>query len=212
MSRFVLLFASGAVFFPGLVLCAAATALAFRFRGRKWRLALRIGAVLGAILVLASATPLPVWAYALWIGLLLGATLKLDVTNLSSGGAKVRSSLHKAQAITDENALVVLEIGGNDVLSQTEPNAFRADLDQLLADVCRPKRLVVMLELPLPPFHNAYGSAQRSLARAYGVSLVPKRFFARVLGAPNATVDGLHLSNTGHQLMADTLAGMFETE
>lgn len=32
---------------------------------------------------------------------------------------------------------------------------------------------------------------------------------AHVLGAPGATSDGLHLSNHGHKLLAETLAGLF---
>ena len=79
----------------------------------------------------------------------------------------------------------------------------------MLAGVCRPHRRVVMLELPLPPFYNRYGTVQRALAKSYGVTLVPKRCLAGIITTPYATVDGLHLSNLGHALLARSLFEMF---
>ena len=65
------------------------------------------------------------------------------------------------------------EIGGNDVFGPTTVNQFEKDLDQLLAEVSSPGRQVMMLELPLPPFYNGFGLAQRRLARQHNVLLVP---------------------------------------
>jgi len=59
-----------------------------------------------------------------------------------------------------------------------------------------------MLELPLLPGQAAIGRSQRALAQAHGVYLIPKRFFAWVLGASAATIDGLHLSERGTATMA----------
>ena len=61
-----------------------------------------------------------------------------------------------------------------------------------------------MLELPLPPFANRFGMIQRH-AVEYQVILVPKRFFIEILTTTDATVDGVHLSRTGHFLMADAV-------
>jgi lysophospholipase L1-like esterase len=52
----------------------------------------------------------------------------------------------------------------------------------------------------------AYGRIQRGLAAKYGVWLIPKRFFAEVIGGANATSDGLHLSNEGTRRMAALVA------
>ena len=65
-----------------------------------------------------------------------------------------------------------------------------------------------MIELPLPPFYNRYGMVQRALAKSYGVTLIPKRYLAKIISTPGATVDGLHLSNTGHALFARSLSEM----
>lgn len=136
---------------------------------------------------------------------LLGDLAQLKVRNFAFGGAKVETALDDALRINSDDALVILELGGNDLLSGTAIGKFRADLEKMLTRVCTAQRRVVMIELPLPPFYNRYGMVQRALARAHGVILVPKRYLAKVLSTPGATVDGLHLSNAGHALFAHTL-------
>lgn len=139
---------------------------------------------------------------------LLGDLAKLKVRNFSFGGAKVESALDNARRINQDDALVILEIGGNDLLSGTSIPKFREDLEKMMALVCGPHRIVAMVELPLPPFCNRYGMVQRALAREHGVTLIPKRFIANVMSRPGATVDGLHFSNSGHILFARALFGL----
>jgi len=139
---------------------------------------------------------------------LLGDLAKLKVQNFSFGGAKVESSLDNARRINQDDALVILEIGGNDLLGGTSIPQFREDLEKMMALTCGPHRSVVMIELPLPPFYNRYGMVQRALAKEHGVTLIPKRYIADVMSTPGATVDGLHFSNTGHVLFARALFGM----
>ncbi|HIJ73927.1 MAG TPA: hypothetical protein HPP83_07480 [Candidatus Hydrogenedentes bacterium] len=284
MHPLVLEFANGRTFFYGMVISLIACASRLRSKGGKSRGALRIVAILGAVLVIASATPLPIWIYVLWLLLLavnaalpardeerakkrgwlvfgclavlailmmmleapyhltpsipfprgkalyvigdslsmgadtqeqnwpelLGVKANVPVRNFSFGGAKVGSALHNAERIEADDALVILEIGGNDVLYRTAVRDYAADLGELLATVCQPGRQVVMFELPLPPFHNGYGRVQRKLARTYGVTLIPKRYLTKVLGAPDSTLDGLHFSHTGNELMAETVWRLFE--
>jgi acyl-CoA thioesterase I len=139
---------------------------------------------------------------------LLGDLTGLKVRNFSFGGAKVESSLGSAPRIDQEDALVILEIGGNDLLGGTPIPKFREDLDKMLTLVCGPHRHVAMIELPLPPLYNRYGIVQRALAKSHGVTLIPKQILAKVITTPGATVDGLHLSNTGHTLLARALSEM----
>ena len=59
-----------------------------------------------------------------------------------------------------------------------------------------------MLELPLPPFYNEYGRAQRRVARRHDVLLVPKRVMLGVLLQDGTTLDTIHLAEAGHGQMA----------
>ena len=133
----------------------------------------------------------------------------VEVVDLSRGGDTVKTALHAVGRVTRSNALVIVEIGGNDFLSKRTPIAeFEKTLDELLTGLAVPGRRVVMMELPLPPLHNGYGMAQRRLAKRHGVVLIPKRHFANILAPDDATVDGLHLSQKGQDAMADMLWGI----
>jgi acyl-CoA thioesterase-1 len=65
-----------------------------------------------------------------------------------------------------------------------------------------------MLELPLPPFYNEFGRAQRRVARRHGVLLVPRRVMLGVLLHGGSTVDSIHLSPSGHARMAEAIWGI----
>ena len=231
-------------------------------------------AVLGVVLVLASATPLPIWMYAVWLllaslgvvlfngfvrlrkvklwlcaallfvslGLIavelpycrapklivrsdaviyvlgdsISAGMRADdrawpvvleelsgnrVVNCARAGATVYGAIRQALEITEPDSLVIIEIGGNDLLGDTEASSYYKSLDRLVGSLAA-EHQVLLVELPLFPFQNAYGAAQRRVAAEYDVALFPKRFFTRVLAVPDSTSDGLHLSQTGHDAMA----------
>jgi acyl-CoA thioesterase I len=129
-------------------------------------------------------------------------TYHVRVTNLSQVGATAADAVKQAGLIDDDAAMVMVEIGGNDLLMGSTVQEYAAGLDKLLAKVSAHGRVVVMLELPLPPFCADFGRVQRQLAAKYHVVLIPKWKFASVLASPGATEDGLHLSADGANRMA----------
>ena len=133
----------------------------------------------------------------------------IAVRNLARPGAQSRDGLTMAEKLTAEDHVVLIEIGGNDLLEGGPSEEFGKALDALLSKVSAPGRTVVMFELPLFPHMIAYGRIQRGLAAKYRVWLIPKRFFAEVIGRANATSDGLHLSNEGTRRMAALVAQAF---
>jgi acyl-CoA thioesterase-1 len=138
----------------------------------------------------------------------------VEVRDFSHVGATVKSAMSQAERV-DGSGLVLLEIGGNDLLgpgSGTPPSEFAKHLDALLDRVASNERTTVMLELPLPPFANEFGAIQRGLARRHGVLLIPKRSFLAVLTTEGATVDGIHLSPAGHRQMAEAIARLLGIE
>jgi acyl-CoA thioesterase-1 len=129
----------------------------------------------------------------------------MKVHDFSHVGAKAASALKQARRLPPEDGIVLLEIGGNDVLGGTPAATFEQDLDRLLSEVSKPRREVLMFELPLPPLHNEFGHIQRRLAARHGVRLIPKRTFVSVLTAGGATLDSVHLSREGHEMMAEAV-------
>jgi acyl-CoA thioesterase-1 len=130
----------------------------------------------------------------------------VPIKNLARPGAQMIEALQMEREINAADRLVLIEIGGNDLLSGVPSQDFASALDALLSKVATPGRIVVMFELPLLPHKIAYGQIQRRLATKYGVRLIPKRYFVGVIRGADATSDGLHLTNAGAHRMAALVA------
>jgi lysophospholipase L1-like esterase len=133
---------------------------------------------------------------------------QVQVIDLSRAGATLSSALQGLRGRKLGDGIVLLEIGGNDLLRGASADTFAADLEALLKSVCGDGRIVVMLELPTPPWNLDLDRVQRRLAKAYGVKLIPKRHFAQILAGE--TLDGLHLAESGHQAMEQMVWQMLE--
>jgi acyl-CoA thioesterase I len=130
---------------------------------------------------------------------------QINVINLSQSGATSETAIEQAHKLKSLKALVLLEIGGNDLLRRVPVGEFENHLDMLIKSLSRPKHQLFMFELPLFPLCNEYGRIQRSVAMKYKVALIPKRFLSSILCAPGYTIDGIHLSPRGHKQMAETI-------
>lgn len=142
----------------------------------------------------------------------LSERLGIPVVNLAMGGATTQTALHQAESIDRPGSVVFVEIGGNDLLGGTSAADYREHLDRLLAALHAKGHRLVMFELPLYPFRNSFGSAQRELAAKFGVQLIPKRYLTRVMGMNDGTLDGLHFSQKGHDAMAEAMVGLLTVE
>ena len=124
----------------------------------------------------------------------------IDISHI---GETAASALKRARTQSIESSVVLVEIGGNDILGSTTTTEFARDLDALLAYLEAPDRQVIMFELPLPPFCHEFGRIQRMSAAKHNVTLIPKRVFLSVIAGSESTLDTIHLSQSGHQFMAD---------
>ena len=127
----------------------------------------------------------------------------VPVKNLARPGATTAEGVDMARGITPADHFIIVELGGNDLLSGVPSEEFGRALELLLAKVSKPGRAVIMFELPLIPTMIAYGQIQRRLASKYGAYLIPKRFFVRVIAGASATSDGIHLTELGVRRMAE---------
>ena len=127
----------------------------------------------------------------------------IEVVPLAHGGARVEDVFSYIDKIKEDDALVLLEIGGNDILRRSSLKKYEENLDRLLAMVSRPERTVLMFGLPAPPFFPEIVLTQRNLSAKYGVILIPRRYFSDMLTGSANSHDGLHLSNPGHERMGE---------
>lgn len=130
----------------------------------------------------------------------------IELIDLSIAGATVGSALKKQLPhIESDNAIVLLEIGGNDSLQYTSIDDYERDLRSILQQVSTWEKLVIMLEVPVLPWHIRYARIQRKLAKEFDVILIPKRLLVSVFAKPGNTLDLAHLSEQGHQYMAEKI-------
>jgi acyl-CoA thioesterase I len=143
---------------------------------------------------------------------ILGEETGMEVRDLSQQGTTTRWALKQQASRLEPGAgpeeVVLVEIGGHDMLGTAGADAFGKAFDELLSaaqgDRANPRRLV-MLELPIIPGKWAYGAEERRVAARHGALLVPKRLLAGVVLSEENTTDGLHLSAIGHARMAQLL-------
>lgn len=138
----------------------------------------------------------------------LGDLTQLDVVNLARPGATLDTAQRQVPGVTSADCLVFVEIGGNDLLGHTDSHTFYVQLDSLLANLRNKTTHIVMFELPLLPFWNAFGQDQRALARKYGIILIPKDYLVRAFAGNGNTIDGLHLSQKGHDELARSVCSL----
>jgi len=129
----------------------------------------------------------------------------LQIVDLSRMGDTLSSAIQRVQGTALPEGLVVIELGGNDVLGTTTVEEFDQQLELLLQLVTRPARDILMFELPLPPLGNRFGQIQRRLASKYHVQLIPKCVLAELLLSPETTLDSIHLTQTGHERLAQAM-------
>lgn len=133
---------------------------------------------------------------------LLATRCQGSVANLARAGAVLSDGVAQGRRIPPGPTIVIVELGGNDILTGTTPGQFSADLSSLLAALAGRDRRVLMFELPLLPFQNSYGRIQRQVCRDSGVALIPRSVLAAALTRTGHTSDGLHLSLEGHAWLA----------
>ena len=130
----------------------------------------------------------------------------VDVRNLSRVGATMSDGMSMAEKVNADDRLILIELGGNDLIAGEPSNVFARGLDAVLASLTAPGRTLVMFELPLLPDRIAYEQIQRPLATRYGVWLIPKTYLTETLAGREATSDGLHLTDVGARRMASLVS------
>lgn len=138
----------------------------------------------------------------------IGQRTGIPVVNLALASADTAMALEREVPQLSKPAspaeCVIVEIGGNDMLDRTDHARYEQALESILR-VAREAGSVVMLEIPVLPGRWAYGATQRRLARKYRCALVPRRILAKVLFEGGNTSDRIHLTQRGHDALANEL-------
>lgn len=127
----------------------------------------------------------------------------LNGDTTSAGRDRLTYLLDGMEALPD---LVLLELGGNDVLRAIDPAVTRANLAAMIEELQRRDLDVLLIGMRAPQNYDpayiaAFDAIYPGLARQYGVPLYP--FFLEGLVGVEATVqgDGIHPTYKGIKIM-----------
>ena len=136
---------------------------------------------------------------------LLAARLKADVVNAGVSGNTTADGLARVGDVLAEDPwLVIVELGGNDILRQVPPEQternLRAILDRLIAG-----RVVPVLVEMDAPFGARYREIYGRLGDEYHVPIV-EDVFGEVLRDPALKSDQIHPNAEGQRRLAQAIA------
>ncbi len=136
----------------------------------------------------------------------------IAVSNPASPGARLSDGIRQIRAIDDEDTLVLVLLGGNDILMRATRADFEQDLRALLDQLAATGSPAMLFELPVIAGFRPYGRIQRRLARDYDIPLIPASVLSRILSTGDATSDGIHLTDNGHRKLAEMVAEMVSAD
>lgn len=143
---------------------------------------------------------------------LLAAKLNREVLNEGVPGDTAEDGLARVdQALAHDPWMVIVELGGNDILRQVPPArteaALRQVLDRLLA--ARVVPVLVELEVPFVPFAGRYSDVFERIEDDYDIPVVEDTL-GEILLDPALKADPIHPNAQGHVQLAEAIADVVE--
>ena len=140
---------------------------------------------------------------------LLAGRLGADVVNAGVSGNTAEDGLARVEeALENDPWLVIVELGGNDILRRVPPErterALRGILDRLLA--ARVVPVLVEVEAPLAA---SYGKVFERIGEDYEIPVV-EDVLGEILTDPDLKSDSIHPNALGQRVLAEALADELE--
>lgn len=154
----------------------------------------------------AGAGAAPEEAYPARLEELLG----VPVVNAGVPGDTTADGLARLGSVLSHDPwLVIVELGGNDLLRRRPVEDAHADLSALVEGLLAAGAAVVMVETEAPLFGGEYDELSASVARRYGLPLV-EGVVGEVLGDPGRKSDQIHPNAAGYADIARAVAHVVE--
>jgi acyl-CoA thioesterase-1 len=193
-----------------LIATAALAALPARALAARGQVVTILGDSITAGLGLTGAAALPAQLHL--------ALEKLGVHNLVrgagvSGDTTAGGAARVDFSIRPDTAVVVVALGGNDLLQGLDPKATRANLERILTRLKERKMSVVLTGIAAPPelgrgYARDFDAVYTGLAKQYGIPLYPDLLAGVGRNRTLLQADGLHPNAQGVLVIAKRLAPM----
>jgi acyl-CoA thioesterase-1 len=136
---------------------------------------------------------------------LLAARLGTEVINEGVSGDTAAQGLARMdQVLADEPWMVIVELGGNDILRQVPPEETERSLRQILDRLLSARVVPVLVEMDAP-LGGRYKEIYERLGDEYHVPVVEDAI-AKILGDRSLKSDTVHPNAAGQKVLADAIA------
>lgn len=140
---------------------------------------------------------------------LLAAKLDREVINEGVSGDTAEDGLARVdQALAHNPWMVIVELGGNDILRQVPPARTEAALRQVLDRLLAARVVPVLVELEVP-FSGRYSDVFERIKDDYDIPVVEDRL-GEILLDPALKADQIHPNAEGHVQLAEAVAEVVE--
>ena len=136
---------------------------------------------------------------------LLSSQLGTEVINLGVPGDTAEGGLARVdQALAANPWLVIVELGGNDVLNRVPPERTEAALRQIVERLLAANVAVVLVELDVP-FGGRYAEIYGRLGDELGIPVLEDTL-GEILTDASLKADPIHPNARGHEVLAAAVA------
>jgi acyl-CoA thioesterase I len=140
---------------------------------------------------------------------LLAAKLNREVINEGVPGDTAEDGLARVdQALAHDPWMVIVELGGNDILRRVPPDRTEAALRQVLDRLLAARVVPVLVELEVP-FAGRYSDVFERIEDDYDIPVVEEAL-GEILLDPALKADPIHPNAQGHVELAEAIADVVE--
>ena len=142
---------------------------------------------------------------------LLAKRYGLPIVNAGVSGDTTAGGLARLQGdvLSHKPRVVIVELGGNDILRRVPRNEIRANLAAIVEVVQDAGAAVVLVGVDGPLGMGSVTPTMRELSREHGTALVPGALKG-IIGTPSLMADQIHPNAAGHVIVADRIARVLE--
>ena len=135
----------------------------------------------------------------------LAGKLGVDVVNEGESGDTAAQGLARLdQVLADDPWMVIVELGGNDILHQVPPEQTERSLRRILEKLLAARTVPVLVEVDAP-FGASYKGIYGRLGKEYHVPVVEDAI-GKILRDRSLKSDTVHPNAEGQKVLADAIA------
>ncbi len=144
---------------------------------------------------------------------LLEKELKVSIINAGVSGDTTEMGLARFPSVVMDNEprVVLLELGGNDVIQQLPLDEVERNLDTMIREIHARGAAVLLIGTDLPTGMGGLKGRIKKLAKKHNCAVIPN-VMSGIMGNRQYMLDRVHPNAEGHKLIAERIARKLRNE